>query len=137
MNILQKFGKSLDDDGLDILKDSIESCHYSFLIKNTSTPEDYINKRVELHVHLAIWLDGQSVVSDYLCLTYQMPTDNVDLHGFELDIDAFVIAEDDSFFVKTGSKQEAMLIDYFEFVKIPQGVRAKFIPSLIRLQLLD
>ena len=119
---------------------SQDTCQ-TYTIHNASALESYIQERSkELHVHVAARVGGNSVAIQHLCLAFYKTT--IDIHG---------AGEDDcvSFCAKSihvhnhrgrmtvGHDQESVLVDVREFVKHPEGIGSKVLPSVIRLQALD
>jgi hypothetical protein len=100
-------------------------------------PEDYIDGRYGVHVHLSGRIKGLDPQAGDLCASFERTSMGFPLAGQLRPVRLLVT--DDSYAIehRSGCEQEAVFVHDVEFLEAPEGIEPKAVPTVVRLQRLD
>lgn len=128
-----------DDPLHDVVVNRCECNSDPFFFRGATLREGYMDIRLEVHVHFLARVNRLGGKAEHLCVLFHGHTSDHD--GAPTQSPVLFDSGSDYYScaccVKDDGMQESMLVDVGEFVKLPEGVRSKLIPSVIRLQTFD
>src|SRR6266487_2796745 len=133
----QEFLQGRNDLILDKLSNLEKDSKCVFSIHRTPTIKDYMQDRVELHLHFLTWVCRDSSIADYYCLRFEKnPVDWGNIADKSI-VKGLIGKEHGSSITHCSDQQCSMLVNIGEFVQRPKGMGFEIIPSRIRLQPLN
>lgn len=136
MRVSQELRQGINDVDGYIATNFIHGFNNVFTLDGFTTLKDYLQVRVELHVHLVGRIVGDGCKGQYYCLRFNHPTvEGDEVTNCVLFKDVPVIAG-----IHIGCRahhEQAVLVDIRDFLEHPEWVRPVLIPSMVRLQPLN